>query len=115
MNRRKSVALTPTSPFPSEKKSRSGFSFRRGDSSRDVHTQLPSTPPGRDSPSGFDSFASTPPASQLTRKETRQSEDPDAITPIPEVTANGTNGMVNYSHPEPTSVNTEASRVSRSA
>jgi hypothetical protein len=111
MNRRKSVVLNSASPFTAEKKTRSPFSFRRGDSSRDVHTQLPSTPPGRDSPSGVESFASTPPASQLARNESRQSEDPDAITPIPEVTPNGTNGTANHSLTEPTAAHTETSRV----
>ncbi|KKA19018.1 hypothetical protein T310_7029, partial [Rasamsonia emersonii CBS 393.64] len=67
MNRRKSIVQAPGGAFPlSEKKNRSPFPFRRSDSSREAHTQLPSTPPGRDTPStGFDSIT-TPPDTRHT-------------------------------------------------
>ncbi|KAL1969485.1 hypothetical protein VTN77DRAFT_8923 [Rasamsonia byssochlamydoides] len=87
MNRRKSIVQAPGGAFPlSDKKNRSPFPFRRGDSSREAHTQLPSTPPGRDTPSaGIDSIT-TPPD---LRHESRGRDD---IAPVPEtpVTMNGT-------------------------
>ena len=94
MNRRKSIVQSSSGAFPlSEKKGRSAFPFRRGDTSRDgQHTQLPSTPPGRDTPStGFDSIT-TPPDRGYTSSESRPREDLNAIAPIQEtpVTTNGT-------------------------
>ncbi|CRG89572.1 Formin-like protein 14 [Talaromyces islandicus] len=84
MNRRKSIALGSGSSISGqEKKSRPGFSFRRADSSRDMHAQLPSTPPGRDSPSIGDSTASPPPVSL---RDAPVPEEPTGITPIQEVT-----------------------------
>jgi len=94
MNRRKSVALGSGPSFSSqEKKSRTGFSFRRTDSSRDMHTPLPSTLPGRDTPSVTgDSTTTSPPPVSL--RETPVSEEPTGIMPIQEVVENpvATNG-----------------------
>jgi hypothetical protein len=94
MNRRKSIVGSSSGAFPlPDKKSRSPFAFRRGEGSRDgQHTQLPSTPPGRDTPStGLDSIT-TPPDRGYTSSESRQREDVNAIPPIQEapVTTNGT-------------------------
>lgn len=81
MNRRKSVVLGPGSSFPMEKKGRSGFGFRRGDSSN-AHAQLPSTPPGRDSRSIASDSIASPPPTRSTTNDYPPSED--VITPIPE-------------------------------
>jgi hypothetical protein len=95
MNRRKSVALSSGSSISGqEKKSRTGFSFRRGDSSRDVHTQLPSTPPGRDSPSIAGDSTASPPTT-VSLRDPPILEESTGITPIQEaietpVITNGT-------------------------
>ncbi|EED21492.1 conserved hypothetical protein [Talaromyces stipitatus ATCC 10500] len=95
MNRRKSVVLGSGTSIPTEKKSRPGFGFRRGDSSSNVHTQLPSTPPGRDTPSIAGESIGSPPPTASTANEYIQTEDTTTITPIPETneTAATTNGL----------------------
>lgn len=92
MNRRKSIVIGSGTSHPSEKKSRPGFGFRRGDSSSNVHTQLPSTPPGRDTPSIASESIGSPPPTGSTVNDYVPSED--AITPIaetiePTATTNG--------------------------
>ncbi|KAI7973635.1 hypothetical protein EIK77_004241 [Talaromyces pinophilus] len=84
MNRRKSIVIGSGTSLPSEKKSRPGFGFRRGDSSSNVHTQLPSTPPGRDTPSIASESIGSPPPTGSTVNDYVPSED--AITPIAETT-----------------------------
>ena len=93
MNRRKSVVIGSGTSLPSEKKSRPGFGFRRGDSSSNAHSQLPSTPPGRDTPSIASDSIGSPPPTGSTVNDYVQSED--TITPIAEatetsITTNGT-------------------------
>ncbi|EEA25613.1 Suppressor of Profilin deletion [Talaromyces marneffei ATCC 18224] len=84
MNRRKSVVIGSGTSLPSEKKSRPAFGFRRGDSSSNVHTQLPSTPPGRDTPSIASESIGSPPPTGSTVNDYVPSDD--AITPIAETT-----------------------------
>lgn len=101
MNRRKSIVQAPGGAFPlSEKKNRSPFPFRRSDSSREAHTQLPSTPPGRDTPStGFDSIT-TPPDTRHTPSDSLAREDLNAITPIQEASATTNGTTVDHEHTE---------------
>lgn len=110
MNRRKSMAFSPNFSSPgSEKKSRSPFAFRKSESKD--HTPLPSTPPNNETPDTAESVA-TPASSHPTRNGQRVSEDPDAITPIPEDSvAPTTNGATAHasapsapSEPEPAKV-----------
>lgn len=95
MNRRKSIVVGSGSSLSSEKKSRPGFGFRRADSGQNVHTQLPSTPPGRDTPSIASESIGSPPGTGNAARETFGSEETAAIASIPETTetAATTNGL----------------------
>ncbi|OKL63733.1 hypothetical protein UA08_00900 [Talaromyces atroroseus] len=96
MNRRKSVVLGSGMSLPSsEKKSRPAFGFRRGDSSQNVHAQLPSTPPGRDTHSIASESIGSPSGTIPASRDTHAPEDSTVITPIPETaeTIATTNGL----------------------
>ncbi|KAH8698561.1 Muniscin C-terminal mu homology domain-containing protein [Talaromyces proteolyticus] len=85
MNRRKSVVLGSGSSISGqEKKIRPAFTFRRGDSSREAQ-QLPSTPPGRDTPSITGDFTASPTTS-VSLREPPVREESSTIAPIQEVT-----------------------------
>jgi hypothetical protein len=95
MNRRKSIVIGSGISLPSsEKKSRPAFGFRRGDSSQNVHAQLPSTPPGRDTPSIASESVGSPSGTIAASRDTYVTEDSTAITSIPETveTIAATNG-----------------------
>lgn len=109
MNRRKSVVIGSGTSIPSsEKKGRPTFGFRRGDSSQNVHTQLPSTPPGRDTPSIASESIGSPSGTIPASRDAHISEEPSGITPIPETTetvatTNGTSNHVDSEAPTATS------------